>query len=178
MDLIELGFIKIPNPSGGARTIACEEISLKFSQENTPRWVCDQIFPVDIHPTKKRAEFSFKKPKLLNNDLLFYLYTHYFPFDLLLYTLHENDENDVLEPRAYITLRHCVINDVNIGNFDGTKPVTEEIQGSTLYYEFAKGTSAYKDSIRNADTQDLPELATLQDHRVGDVAIGNKKKLA
>jgi len=175
MELIELGFIKIPNPSGGARTIACEEISLEFTQENTPRWVCDQIFPVDIHPTKKRAQFTFKKPKLLKNDLLFYLYTHYFPFDVLLYTLHENDVNDVLKPKAYMALRHCIIDKVNIGNFDGTKPVTEEIQGSTLYYEFAKGTSAYRDSIRTSNTQDLPDIAALQDYIPDDVAIGSKK---
>jgi len=74
MELIELGFIKIPNPSGGARTIACEEISLEFTQENTPRWVCDQIFPVDIHPTKKRAQFTFKKPNYLKM-IYYFIYT-------------------------------------------------------------------------------------------------------
>jgi hypothetical protein len=176
MDLFELGFIKI----APGRTIACEEITVKFSQENVPRHVCDQIFPVDLAPTKKKAEFSFKKPKLLGNDLLFYLYTHYFPFDFLLYTLHPNDKDDTLEPKLYLALRHCVIDSVSIGNFDGTKPVTEEIQGSTLYYEIDKDMSGAHDSIRSSNIQDLSELASAQDNALGgqDVAIGNKKKLA
>lgn len=186
--LFELGFIKI----APARTIACEEINLKFTQENVIRHVCDQIFPVDLAPSKKKIEFSFKKPKLLDNDLLFYMYTHYFPFDFLLYVLEPKENilaknmkyikmnNEYLSPKLYMVLRHCIISDVNIGNFDGTKPVTEEIQGQALYYEFSSGVSAYRDSIRTTGTlQDLPDVSSAEEaSSTADVAIGNKKKLA
>ena len=174
--LFELGFIKL-SPS---RTIACEEINLKFSQENVFRHVCDQVLPVDVAPTKKKAEFSFKKPKLLNNDLLFYMYTHYFPFDFLLYTLQGNDNDDRLIPKLYLALRHCIISDVNIGNFDGTKPVTEEIQGQALYYEFDSQVSAYRDSVRTDGTrQDLSDFSPWWEQlNQTDVATGNKRKLS
>ena len=153
--LFELGFIKV----GGSRTIACEEISVKVSQENQVRHVCDQILPVDLHPVKKKTEFTFKKPKLLENDLLFYLYTHYMTFDIYLYRIRTN-----VDPELYMILRACLIDNMNFGNFDGTKPVTEEVNGTALYYEFASGMSAYKDSIRSSDLQDIPGITTSSDN--------------
>ena len=175
MELFELGFIKI----AGVRTIACEEISVSASQENQTRHVCDQIFPVDLHPVKKKVEFTLKKPKLLDNDLLFYLYTHYYPFDIYLYQILDDDETGALTPKLYMVLKNCLIDNVNFGNFDGTKPVTEEIKGSTLYYIFSSSMSAAKDSIRKTNKQDLPNLVSELDQlrsTTTDVGTGSKKK--
>jgi hypothetical protein len=162
MLLFELGELKI----FGSR-IACEEITIKTSYELNPRYVSDQINPFDLAPTKNKIEFTIKKPKIIENDILFYLATQHLPFGLDLYRIINSDDvaqtqyakinpgirgtytelanGDILQ--KYMTLYGCTISDAQFGNFDGTKPVTEDIQGQAIDYAFDSGVSAYYDSI-------------------------------
>jgi hypothetical protein len=162
---------------------------------------------MDVQPTKKKIDFTLKKPKVLENDILFYLYTNYMTFDLDLYRIINPDDannpllgsnagnpvtntasniiNDISQAlqnsyngfmaaagqgssvntsstttgifklkngavlQHYITLNICQISQISFGNFDGTKTISEDIQGSALYYSFDPSVSAYYDSILN-----------------------------
>ncbi len=189
MLLFELGQLILFNGS----KIACEEITVKLSYELNPRYVSDQINPFDLAPTKSKIEFTIKKPKILENDILFYLATQHLPFSFDLYriinssdlgqitetayaapsTLNGNQaqytavtkENPGIQVtytelpngdflQKYMTLTGCTISDAQYGNFDGTKPVTEDIQGQAIDYAFDRSASAYYDNIFNTKMDD------------------------
>jgi hypothetical protein len=189
MLLFDLGLIKIGN-----KTVACEEITISTSQENNYRYVSDQVYGTDLEPTKKKIDFTLKKPKLIENDILLYLMTNYLPFSFELYRILDKDDgaqlvgsaaadtitsgvftylSSFLNPIAgiisatstlnkysgitqmsngnylqkYMTLHNCLLSQVSFGPFSGEKVVTEDVQGSALYYSFDSSVSAYYDSI-------------------------------
>jgi hypothetical protein len=204
----ELGFIKLKDKSGKHHTLQCEEISVSIQNENTPRYAVDILGPIDIAPGKKKYNFTIKKPKFFESDLLFVYGVYTTNFDLKLYRMVNEHEmsagarayeqekyNRKIDERrqdqkinnlrknkmltaaikaqnpsagAYIenaetgldkdggmakvgdyfiehviTLSHCVVDSASFGNFDGTKPVTEEIQGQAQYLVFSQNTAGY-----------------------------------
>lgn len=40
-----------------------------------------------------------------------------------------------------MNLRHCLIDSAHIGNFDGTKPVSEDIQGTARFFSFSRNVA-------------------------------------
>lgn len=149
----ELGAIRVLD-----RTILCEEITVGVTTELTPRFVSDQKYPVDLEPHKKGIEFTLKKPKILEQDLLFFMVTHDFSFDIQLYRILElprtySIAEDIaistvtgsmgtsgmsidLKVDLQLILKGCTIRDLSFGKYDGTQIVTEDVTGNALYYEF------------------------------------------
>jgi hypothetical protein len=140
--LFELGYITI-----GTKKILVEEISISTSYDVQPRHVSDQVMALDLEPQKQKIEFTFKKPKVIENDILFFLATNYLPFQFDLFKIYETNGGKTYKPIRYLTLLQCQISKASFGNFDGTKPVTEEIQGVALYYTFNEKLSSYSWSI-------------------------------
>ncbi len=154
----ELGVMKI-----NGKQLICEEINLSVSQELNQRHVSDQVTPIDLQPTKKKVEFTFKRPKLIDNDLFFWYLSTKSVFNFDLYVILESDapkddhSSDDPSPtiQHYMTLYDCQVSDVSFGGFDGTKPVTEEIKGQALYYVFDSSASAYSNSLGTNFKDDL-----------------------
>jgi len=176
----ELGFLKLKGKDGQLHSLACEEITVQVQNENTARYACDIVAPIDIAPQKKKFTFTIKKPKFFESDLLFIYSVYTTDFDLRLYRLvnqydisqkQNQKKTEKISKRrssgAYVntgtelnrdggaakigdyyiehvmTLNHCVIDSAQFGNFDGTKPVTEEIQGQARYITFSQNVSGY-----------------------------------
>jgi hypothetical protein len=200
MLIFELGFIKV-----GQNLIACEEINLTVSYQVNERHVSDQVMPVDLAQTKMKLEFSIKKPKIIENDLLFYLHLNRIPVDIMLYRLvnpqdwntqntgtgsspylenpaqtqssanevnslaYTGNNNDLLQNsygsqnfadndwviQHYLTLNNCVGVTDSMGNFDGTKPVTEEYQGLALYWSWGSTVEAAQDRLMKSVVNDF-----------------------
>lgn len=173
----ELGAIRVLD-----RTILCEEITISTSTELTPRFVSDQKYPIDLEPHKKGIEFALKKPKILEQDLLFFMTTHDFSFDIQLYRILElpktsptardiavgtvtgvtNSSGMSVDVKVdlQLILKGCTIKDLSFGKYDGTQVVTEDITGNALYYQFPDEHSmsaGYMDIMEGDYSNNLPE---------------------
>lgn len=194
----ELGLLRFNRKDGSPVSLACEEITVAFEQENYTRYACDLTMPISIHPSKKRFTFNIKRPKFVETDTLLVQALYEGDFTLYLYRLFPVTEltqkgytvkerstllefpkkedlytsKDLGDPKRkkipsvavkkgiktgemkgtvignyfvqhIMTLHHCFIDGFNFGNFDGTKPVTEEINGVAEYFSFPPGVGAY-----------------------------------
>lgn len=192
----ELGAISV-NINGTDHMIACEEITLTVTNENTARYACDIRVPIDISPGKRKFSYSIKKPKFFESDLLYIKAVYGGTFDLKLYRLILKDDitnfkktlNSDLKKREknlnkskkdpiaavsmgvsqigqdsaeaqegedfliehMITLHKCVVDSVSFGSFDGTKPVSEDIQGQGQYVTFSPATAGYYSKVLKGD---------------------------
>lgn len=195
----ELGMLRFNRKDGDPISLACEEITVSFEQENYVRYTCDLISPVSIHPSKKRFAFNIKRPKFVETDVLTVQALYEGDFTLYLYRILSKSEleslgykvnkqlrilenyhkedifsyKEFLDPfrskrvpgvavkkgakigeikgalvgnyfiQHIMSLHHCYIDSFNFGNFDGTKPVTEEINGVAEYFTYPPGVGAY-----------------------------------
>lgn len=194
----ELGLLRFNRKDGSPVSLACEEITVSFEQENYTRYTCDLTMPVSIHPSKKRFIFNIKRPKFVETDTLLVQALYEGDFTLYLYRMVPitgliergytvKERSTILKPpknedlysneeiwskekkripsvavkkgtkigemkgtvigsyfvQHIMTLHHCFIDGFNFGNFDGTKPVTEEINGVSEYFSFPPGVGAY-----------------------------------
>jgi hypothetical protein len=61
----------------------------------------------------------------------------------------EGKEGEAFNIEHVLTLHECWVDSANMGSFDGTKPVTEEIQGVAKYMTFSKNVAGkYKQMIQ------------------------------
>lgn len=52
-----------------------------------------------------------------------------------------------------LTLNHCMVDSDQVGNFDGTKPVSEEIQGQARYVTFSPNVAGYYSRTLQGDNE-------------------------
>jgi len=179
----ELGLLQIKTKEYSAK-LMCDEFSFSMANENTVRYACDIVAPIDIAPTKKKFNFTIKKPKFFETDHMFISALYSFEFDVRVFRIIQKSEffakgeitkanktygssplkgsqNVKVQKGMFLgkeanvaikgdyviehvmNLRHCLIDNVSVGNFDGTKLVTEDIQGVSRFFTFSQNVSGY-----------------------------------
>lgn len=101
--------------------ITIQEITVNASRELSEVYNSDSHDPEEIRRGRKKVDFTIKRA--LDNGKLSQIYEKGCEFAIVLYN------NDVTPPRPIMTLEKCVLGKDSIGNFDGSKPVTQDIDG-------------------------------------------------
>jgi hypothetical protein len=100
------------------------EINVNASRELNEHYNSDSHDPEEIRRGRKKVEFSIKRA--LDTAKLSNMYEKGCEFAIVLYN------NDPDPPQAVIALEKCVFGSDKWGNFDGTKPVTQDMDGKAI----------------------------------------------
>lgn len=101
--------------------IKIQEITVNASRELTEVYNSDSQDAEEIRRGRKKLDFTIKRA--LDNGKLSKMYERGCEFAIVLYN------NDVKPPQPVMVLEKCVLGKDSIGNFDGSKPVTQDIDG-------------------------------------------------
>jgi hypothetical protein len=105
----------------GTQKITIQEITVNASRELSEVYNSDSHEPEEIRRGRKKVEFTIKRA--LDNGKLSQMYERGCEFSILLYN------NDVTPPQPIMALDKCVFGKDSIGNFDGSKQVTQDLDG-------------------------------------------------
>lgn len=119
MAYFDTGLIKIKG-----EVIKLQEVNINASRDINEVYSSDSHDPEEIRPGRKKIDFTIKKA--LDNGRLARMYEEGCEFPLLVYN------NDVKPPQPVMVLERCVFGKDSIGNFDGTKPVTQDLDGKAV----------------------------------------------
>jgi hypothetical protein len=101
--------------------IKIQEVTVNASRELTEVYNSDSQDPEEIRKGRKKIDFTIKRA--LDNGKLSKMYERGCEFSILLYN------NDITPPQPIMVLDKCVLGKDSIGNFDGSKPVTQDLDG-------------------------------------------------
>ena len=101
--------------------ITIQEITVNASRELNEVYNSDSHEAEEIRQGRKKVDFTIKRA--LDNGKLSQMYEKGCEFAIVLYN------NDTVPPRPIMTLERCVLSKDSIGNFDGSKPVSQDIEG-------------------------------------------------
>lgn len=101
--------------------IKVQEITVNASRELNEVYNSDSHDPEEIRRGRKKVDFTIKRA--LDNGKLSQMYEKGCEFAIVLYN------NDVTPPQPVMVLEKCVLGKDSIGNFDGSKPVTQDLDG-------------------------------------------------
>ncbi len=133
--VFELGQIMVD----GAGPIYVEEITVNTTQELHTYYTTDSFDPKAVRPGRRKYDFTIKRAedrsksgqtfrKLFEQQNTGKTGTN--PkdgFDLTIYAL--NVGNEVATPEKLFTLTGCRLSKDNLGNFDTSKPVQNDLEG-------------------------------------------------
>jgi len=125
LQIFELGRIVFDNN----KEIGLEEITVNVTRDLSEYYTTDSFDAKMIRPGRKKIDFTIRKARDLSDTGM--LLTRWFAstraFNITLYALNVGEE--MCKPRKVATLEGCRLSKSQIGNFDGSKPVQEDIEG-------------------------------------------------
>ncbi|SRR5690606_296358 len=124
LEIFELGKV-----SFDGKEIYLEEITVNVTRELNEYYTTDSFEPKDIRPGRQKIDFTIRKAKDLSRtgSLLMCWFANTKKFNMTLYALNVNQEK--CKPRKVAELYGCRLSRNQIGNFDASKPVQEDIEG-------------------------------------------------
>ena len=87
----EIGFLRIQKGKE-IRNLACEDITVSLDVENILRYTCDLTQPIGINPSRRKFNFTIRKPKFMETDYFFVEALYGGDFQLLLYRLVRDED--------------------------------------------------------------------------------------
>jgi hypothetical protein len=133
--IFELGKITI-TPAANASSaftgqILVEEISVNTTQDLHQYYTTDSFVAKDIRAGRRKYDFTIKKAEDRSTDGEAFrkLFEPNTRFDLTLWALNIGDNQPVDSPAQIIILHDCRLSRDNIGNFDSSKPVQNDLEG-------------------------------------------------
>lgn len=131
--LFELGQITF-----NGKQIYLEEITVNVTRDLAEYYTTDSFDAKEIRPGRKKIDFTIRKAKDLSKDGAYLMdwFLHTQPFQMTLYAMNMGEEE--CTPRPVCALEGCRLSKNQIGNFDGSKPVQEDIEGKAqkiVYYD-------------------------------------------
>lgn len=105
--------------------IKIQEITVNASRELNEVYNSDSHDPEEIRRGRKKVDFTIKRA--LDNGRLSRYYERGCEFAIVLYN------NDVNPPQPIMALEKCIFGKDSIGNFDGSKPVAQDMDGKAAY---------------------------------------------
>jgi hypothetical protein len=143
--IFELGAITI-----NGKQIYLEEITLNVTRDLAEYYTTDSFDAKEIRPGRKKIDFTIRKAKDMSGagQTFLDLFLHTQPFQMTLYAM--NMANEECNPRPVAALQGCRLSKNQLGNFDGSKPVQEDIEGKAqkvIYYD--KDNNIHEASICN-----------------------------
>jgi len=121
--IFELGKLTIE----GYSDVYVQEVSVNTTRELHQYYTTDSFVSKAVRPGRLKIDFTIKKAKETDSQVFQELFNGTTKFNMTLYALNAGEEVDV--PRKLMTLVDCRLGRDNVGNFDTTKPVTEDIEG-------------------------------------------------
>jgi len=121
--IFELGKLSIE----GYSDVYVQEVSVNTTRELHQYYTTDSFVSKAVRPGRLKIDFTIKKAKETDNQVFQELFNGTTKFNMTLYALNAGEE--VNRPRELMTLVDCRLGRDNVGNFDTTKPVTEDIEG-------------------------------------------------
>lgn len=122
--IFELGQINF-----NGKQIYLEEITLNVTRDLSEYYTTDSFDAKAVRPGRKKIDFTIRKAKDMTKTGTYLLkwFASTTPFKMDVYALNVEDEMCI--PRRVATLDGCRLSKNQIGNFDATKPVQEDIDG-------------------------------------------------
>lgn len=130
MKIFELGRIKFDDGASGAQEIWLEEITVNVTRDLSEYYTTDSFDAKEIRPGRKKIDFTIRKAKDLSKTglALTRLFATTQSFSMALYAL--NVEGDVdCNAVQVANIEGCRLSKSQIGNFDASKPVQEDLEG-------------------------------------------------
>jgi hypothetical protein len=121
--IFELGKITLE----GYPDVYVQEVSVNTTRELHQYYTTDSFVSKAVRPGRLKIDFTIRKAKETDSAVFQVLFESTIRFNMTLYSLNAGDEVD--DPRELMTLVDCRLGRDNLGNFDTTKPVTEDIEG-------------------------------------------------
>lgn len=127
LEIFELGKV-----SFDGKEIFLEEITVNVTKDLNDYYTTDSFEPKDVRPGRQRIEFTIRKAKDLSatGSTLMCWFASTKKFNMTLYALNVNEER--CKPRKVAELYGCRLSRNQIGNFDASRPVQEEIEGRAM----------------------------------------------
>jgi hypothetical protein len=119
MAYFDTGLIKVGNT-----TIKVQEITVNATREINEVYTSEKLDTDELRYGRKKVDFTIKRA--LDNGKLSQIFESGCVFPLLLYN------NDTTPPTPLMVLEGCRLSKDSIGNFDGSKPVTQDIDGKAI----------------------------------------------
>ena len=121
--IFELGKITIE----GMQDVYVQEVSVNTTRELHQYYTTDSFISKAVRPGRLKIDFTIRKAKETDNMVFQALFNATTKFNMTLYSLNAGEDVDT--PKELMTLVDCRLGRDNMGNFDTTKPVTEDIEG-------------------------------------------------
>jgi hypothetical protein len=121
--IFELGKLTIE----GYPDVYVQEVSVNTTRELHQYYTTDSFVSKAVRPGRLKIDFTIRKAKETDSQVFQELFNGTTRFNMTLYALNAGEEVDT--PRKLMTLVDCRLGRDNMGNFDTTKPVTEDIEG-------------------------------------------------
>lgn len=128
-EIFELGKLTL----GDGTQIFVQEVTVNTTRELHQYYTTDSFVSKAVRPGRLKIDFTIKKAKETDSQTFQNLFETTERFDMNLYALNSGDDVDT--PVKLMTLYDCRLGRDNLGNFDTTKPVTEDIEGQARYRE-------------------------------------------
>jgi hypothetical protein len=119
MTYFDTGLIKIGNT-----TVKVQEITVNVTREVNEVYTSEKLETDELRHGRKKIDFTIKRA--LDNGRLSQIFETGCVFPILLYN------NDTTPPTPLMVLEGCRLSKDSIGNFDGSKPVTQDIDGKAI----------------------------------------------
>lgn len=129
LKIFELGRIIFNNNE----EIWLEEVTVNVTRDLSEYYTSDSFDAKEIRPGRKKIDFTIRKAKDLSKNGL--TLTKFFAtteqFTMSLYAL--NVQDDLCNPKQVAELTGCRLSKSQIGNFDASKPVQEDLEGKAKH---------------------------------------------
>jgi hypothetical protein len=129
LEIFELGKVVFDNNE----EIWLEEITVNVTRDLSEYYTTDSFDAKEIRPGRKKIDFTIRKAKDLSKSGL--TLTRWFAstksFQMSLYALNVKD--DLCNAVQVAELQGCRLSKSQIGNFDASKPVQEDLEGKAKH---------------------------------------------
>lgn len=134
LKIFELGKVTF-----NGKQIYLEEITVNVTRDLAEYYTTDSFDAKEIRPGRKKIDFTIRKAKDLSKDgsTLMNWFLHTTKFNMIVYAMNVSEEE--CKPRPVAALEGCRLSKNQLGNFDASKPVQEDIEGKAMkikYYDY------------------------------------------
>lgn len=128
LKIFELGKASFISPEG-VFEIWLEEITVNVTRDLSEYYTTDSFDAKQIRPGRKKIDFTIRKAKDMSREgsSLTRWFAGTTKFNINLYALNVDEE--VCSPRLVALLEGCRLSKSQLGNFDASKPVQEDLEG-------------------------------------------------
>ena len=139
LKIFELGKVTFNGPDGGGE-IWLEEVTVNVTRDLSEYYCTNSFDAQQIRPGRKKIDFTIRKAKDLSSTgtQLTKWFAKTRQFNMTLYALNVDEER--CTPRPVATLNGCRLSKSQLGNFDASKPVQEDLEGKAkaiIWYDYS-----------------------------------------